>query len=150
MSEDKTFEMMKTFKERQDKFIYYITGLNVASIGFILSKTFDLEIKALNNIFLSLALISCLLSIALAFRWIFIQFRTMVLNMDVLSLVKGHYDKNSISEFDKQKQISKAKRELIDYSKKAENSMKLTYFLFLFGIIFFILWRVFVIFHFQI
>lgn len=39
MEKDMRFEMMKVLKGRQERLIYYIAGLNVAAIGFTVSKT---------------------------------------------------------------------------------------------------------------
>jgi hypothetical protein len=143
MSEDKTFLMMKTLKERQDKFIYYIAGLNVAAIGFTLSKTFDLDIYACHHIYLGLAIVCWLVSTICSFRWIFIQFRSMVGNMDVLELIKGHYDKSKVTEEEKKNLMLASYAKLQEYTDKGEKAMKGMLALFIVGVVFFILWRVF-------
>jgi hypothetical protein len=143
MGEDKRFDMMKTFKERQDKFMYYLIGLNVALIGFSISKSFEIKIKAFQSIFFGIAIFCWSVSIAIAFSWILNQFRSMVKNMDSLDLINGHYDKNQISEIEKNKQLNTNYKELMNISKKGESKMKSTLFCFLGGVVFYMLWGVF-------
>lgn len=143
MIEDKTFLMMKTLKERQDKFIYYIAGLNVAAIGFTLSKTFDMDIYAIHHVFIGSALLCWITSVIYSFRWTFIQFRAMVGNMDIMELINGHNDKSKVTEQEKKNRISTSYAKLEEYTEKGSKAMKATLSLFIIGIVLFILWRVF-------
>lgn len=41
---EKRFDLIKTYRERQDKLSYYLMGLNVAAIGFTVSKTYEVNL----------------------------------------------------------------------------------------------------------
>ena len=135
MSEDKKFEMMKTLKERQDKFIYYIAGINIAAIGFSLSKITDSEKISMNYIFLGIALVVRLVSTAMSFSWILAQFRTMECNMEILDLVNGHYDKSVISEQEKKRRISDSYSRIQKDALRCERDLKGMMLMFIIGIV---------------
>lgn len=141
MSEDKRFEMMKTLKERQDKFIYYIAGINIAAIGFSLSKITDSGKISVNYIFLGIALIGWLVSTALSFSWVLAQFRTMECNMEILDLIKGHYDKSVISENEKKRRISDNYLRIQKDAIRCERDLKGMMLMFIIGIVFYMMWQ---------
>lgn len=141
MSEDKRFEMMKTLKERQDKFIYYIAGLNVAAIGFTLSKASESEKISTHYIFLAIALIGWILSTALSFRWILVQFRTMEKNMEIFDLINGYYDKSLISDREKKHRISDAYAKIQEDAIRCDRDLKRMMLMFIVGIVFYIIWQ---------
>jgi hypothetical protein len=143
MSEDNRFEMMKTLKGRQDKFIYYIAGLNVASIGYTLSKPFETTPNRIIDLFLAVALLCWVISTTASFRWIYIQFRTMETNMDIIDLKNGFYDKNSYSEIKSKELLSKSKSRLLKDASKCERAIKVTLVFFIIGMVSFVFWRIF-------
>ncbi len=140
------FEMMKVLKGRQDKFIYYIAGLNVAAIGFTLSKTYDFEPSLGCDAFLCLALLLWLVSTITSFRWIIIQFRTMERNMDVMDLKKGHFNKSEISESMRKSLILKKRKKIEEDAHNSSMALKATLMLFIAGIVMFIIWRGLIVF----
>lgn len=146
MGVDKRFEMMKTLKGRQDKFIYYIAGLNVASIGFTLSKTFEITPNRIYDIFLAIAILGWIVSTIISFRWIHIQFRAMETNMEIIDLMDGFYDQSKYNETQIKELLSKSKSRLSKDSSKCEKAINATLLFFILGIISFVLWRVFDIF----
>jgi|SRR5690554_1674990 len=139
MGQDIQFEMMRVLKGRQDKMIYYIAGLNVAAIGFTLSKTFDI-IPDKYDIALGLALLSWLISTMESFRWIFIQFRTMEIDLTINSIK----DDNKISKIEE----SKAKQQLLIEKKRAVTAISRTLFFFIAGVVSFVFWRFLEVFQF--
>lgn len=143
MGQDMRFEMMKVLKGRQDRMIYYIAGLNVASIGFTLSKTFDI-IPDEYDIALGLALLFWIISIIASFRWIFIQFRTMEINL----AIKTIKDDKMISEINKRNHINKSMQQLVDDNKSAEKAISRTLFFFIAGVVSFVFWRFLEVFQF--
>jgi hypothetical protein len=142
MEKDMRFEMMKTLKGREDRFIYYIAGLNVASIGFTLSKTFDITPNRVHDILLAASLICWVISITASFRWIFTQFRTMENNMGINDLLSGLYDKDTTSEIDLKNLILQGKSQLEKDSLICEKAIKSTLLFFIIGVMLFLLWRV--------
>ena len=143
MSGDNRFEMMKTLKGRQDKFIYYIAGLNVASIGFTLSKTFEITPNRSCDLFLAGALLGWVISTTASFRWIYLQFRTMETNMEILDVMDGFYDKSKYDETQKKELLSKSKSRLIKDGVNCRKAINVTILFFIVGIVSFVLWRVF-------
>jgi hypothetical protein len=143
MGDDKRFEMMKTLKGRQDKFIYYIVGLNVASIGFTLSKTFEITPNRTYDIFLALALLCWVISTTASFRWIYIQFRTMETNIDLGDLIDGFYDKDKYNDAQRKELFLKSKSRLLKDASKCRWAINVTILFFIIGIILFVIWRIF-------
>lgn len=146
MSEDKRFELMKTYKERFDKFVYYIVGLNIASLGFIFSKTFEITLYYRHDIILGIAIVCWVTSTTAAFRWIFIQTRTMEVNLEIYDLQKGFYNKDRISDKSKGEQISQGKKQLERDNIKCEWAIRITILFFVFGMLSFVFWRGIIIF----
>ena len=142
MKEDQRFELMKTLKGRQDKFIYYIAGLNVASIGYSLSKTFEIQPNRLFDVFLGIAFFGWVISITASFRWIYIQFRTMETNLEITDLMDGFYDKGKYSDLEINELKIKSKSQLLKDASKCEVAINLTIIFFIVGMISFLLWRV--------
>src|SRR5690554_2820034 len=147
MEKDMRFEMMKVLKGRQDRLIYYIAGLNVAAIGFTLSKTFDIPLNQWIDIFLAIALICWIVSTSASFRWIFTQFRVMESNLEVKDLIDGSYDKSKISETDKNNRIEKTILQLGKDASRCERAIKTMFIFFITGIVSFIGWRLLYVFY---
>lgn len=139
---DMRFEMMKTLKGRQDKFIYYVSGLNVASIGFILSKTFERIPNRTHDLILAFTLLCWIMSLAISFRWIYLQFRTMETNLDLNDLDSGFYDKSLFTEAQARALMSTYKSRLSNDATKCSRSINLLILFFISGMISFVLWRV--------
>lgn len=146
MAQEMRFEMMKTLKGRQDKFIYYIAGLNVASIGFTLSKTFEITPNRIYDIFLAIALICWVISTTTSFRWIYLQFRTMETNLEIVDLRRGFYDKRKYNETQANELLTISKARLLNDAVKCSRAINLTILFFITGMIVFVLWRVFDVF----
>lgn len=147
MEKDMRFEMMKVLKGRQDKFIYYIAGLNVAAIGFTLSKTYDFVPSQGRDVFIGLALLSWFLSIIFSFGWIITQFNTMERNLEINDLSKGYFDKANISDEQKKSLLASNKQRLNEDAVRSSKRLKGTVMLFLTGIVMFIIWRGLVVFN---
>ena len=137
------FEMMKTLKGRQDRFIYYILGLNVASIGFTISKTYEMAPNRIYDVFLALALLGWFVSTIASIRWIYIQFRTMQTNLDIVDLLDGFYDKTKYDEAQAEELLKESKSSLLTDASKCEKAIKVTLFFFIGGMVFFLFWRIF-------
>lgn len=137
---------MRTLKGRQDKFIYYIAGLNVASIGFTLSKTFEITPNRIYDIFLAIAILCWVISTTTSFRWIYLQFRTMETNLEISDLGDGFYDKRKYNEEQAKELLSKSKARLLKDAAKCSRAINLTILFFIAGMISFVFWRVFDVF----
>lgn len=138
---DSRFELMKTLKQRQDKFVYYLLGLNVAAIGFSLSKTFDDKLND-NHLYLGFALLCWFISIMFSMRWIYLQLAFMQHNLDLADWLDGFYDKEKISEKQKSAEILDLKTKLIKGSKVIDQYFQGMIYAFLVGIGDFIIWRI--------
>ena len=143
MKQDMRFEMMSILKGRQDRFIYYILGLNVASIGFTISKTYEMTPNRIYDVFLALAFLGWFVSTIFSIRWIYIQFRTMQTNLDIVDLGDGFYDKTKYDETEAKELLKQSKSSLLNDATKCETAIKVTLFFFIGGMIFFLLWRIF-------
>lgn len=146
MSEITRHDIIKIFRERQDKFVYYLMGLNVAALGFTLSKTYEMKHFSLNDSFLAFALIGWLLSLINAFRWIQMQFNGMRLDMHEYDISAGvvetWFEDGAPPEGYKEALFAKLQEEKSAKAETAEKDYKRMLLLFLGGIVMFILWRV--------
>lgn len=142
MEKDNRFEMMKILKGRQDKFIYYIAGLNVASLGFTVSKTYNMTPNGWYDVILAIAILGWILSTITAFRWIVIQFRTMETNLELSDLIKGYYDKTVYTEEQVEKEKLKGIEQLKSDANKCSKSINMMMVYFIFGTVFFISWKI--------
>lgn len=139
------YEIIAKYRERREKFAYYLMGLNVAAIGFTLSKTYDIKEIHLNHLFLGIALSSWLLSILHSFRWILTEFQGMQLDMHQYDIDDGVIE-TWFEEGDMPEGYKEAIQEkvIVEKAKKANRSEKdynRVLFFFMGGIVFFIMWR---------
>jgi len=146
MGELTRHDIMKIFRDRQDKFVYYIMGLNVAAIGFTLSKTYDIKSFNWNHLFLGFALLAWLLSIFSAFRWIQTEFSGMRLDMHQYDISAGVIDEwfeegIAPDEF-KNELIKTIQEDMAKKSARSERNYKGKLILFIVGIVMFIIWRI--------
>lgn len=144
-------EIIVKYRERKDKFAYYLMGLNVAAIGFTLNKTYELAHFNLNHIFLGIGLLSWLVSILFSFRWILTEFQGMQFDMHQFDI-----DNNVIESWFESNKVPDGYKEAIqnainaDKEKKlqeSEKDYKKVLFFFISGIVFFIFWRIMEITH---
>ena len=146
MSEITRHDIIKMFRERQDKFVYYLMGLNVAALGFTLSKTYELKHFSFNDSFLAFALIGWLLSLINAFRWIQMQFNGMRLDMHEYDISAGvvetWFEDGVPPEGYKEELFMQLQKEKNSKAETAKKDYKRMLLLFLGGIIMFIFWRV--------
>lgn len=141
MSNKNRFELTKVLKQRQDKFVYYIIGLCVASIGFSLSKTFEDSLD-FNHTPLGIALLCWFLSIISGMRWIYLQMGLMQHNLDLSDLINGLYDKTKMNEVQKLDYINSTRDKLQKGGDSCERALNTMIFTFLMGIVSFVFWRV--------
>jgi len=146
MGEPTRHDIIVKYRDRREKFIYYLMGLDVAAIGFTLSKTYEIRHLQLNHIFLGIALFAWLLSILNAFRWLLTEFQGMQFDMhqyDINNGVVETWFKDGIApEGYKEMLIEKLQKEMQIKSDRADRDYKRMLFLFMTGIVFFIMWRV--------
>ena len=140
MSEMKT-ELTKAFRDRQDKFVYYVMGLNVAAIGFTISKTFEIKIE-IDHIYVLVALLSWLTSILYGFYWINTQFNAMIQNILVFDTEEGHIDGKPISKENIEYTKDLLYQDIQKKSEKAKMAYAIMLYLFILGIVLFIFWRI--------
>lgn len=145
MSEMKT-ELTKAFRDRQDKFVYYVMGLNVAAIGFTISKTFEIKIE-IDHMYILVALLSWLSSILFGFYWINTQFNAMIQNILVFDAEEGHLDGKRISEENIEYTKDLLYKDIQKKSEKAKMAYGIMLYLFILGIVLFIFWRIAVLLH---
>lgn len=136
------FELIKTYKARQDKFAYYVMGLSVAAIGFSLSKTFDSRLNS-NHVYLGIAIICWFISIISAIRWIIAQLKMMEINLDLTDVLGGYNNFVQIDEPTKHELKHRLKKKLEKSNKRGGRSYKLMLLMFLVGVGAFITWRLF-------
>lgn len=139
-------ELTKAFRDRQDKFVYYVMGLNVAAIGFTISKTFEIKIE-IDHMYILVALLSWLSSILFGFYWINTQFNAMIQNILVFDAEEGHLDGKRISEENIEYTKDLLYKDIQKKSEKAKMAYGIMLYLFILGIVLFIFWRIAVLLH---
>lgn len=142
MSDDNRFQLIKTYKERQDRFIYYITSLNVASIGFTVSKSYEIIPNHSHDLILGGAIFAWVVSTVASFRWMYIQNRIMETNLEMYDLSKGNYTSKKMDEVSKLNRINDCKILLEKDNAKCEKAINFTIRFFIIGMVTFLFWRV--------
>ncbi|QQU02358.1 hypothetical protein [Myroides odoratus] len=135
------FNIQKEFREKQEKYVYYLIALSVSAIGFSIYKTNNQSL----NIFqipLAVAVVCWSISIFCGLKFTKYVISSLYANSSYFDIIKGEYpDINNNQEMIK---IA------IEAFKKAMNTNSLAmkrYFswqgyLFYAGIIFFIVWHI--------
>jgi len=95
------------------------------------------------DVFLALALLGWFVSTIASIRWIYIQFRTMQTNLDIVDLLDGFYDKTKYDEAQAEELLKESKSSLLTDASKCEKAIKVTLFFFIGGMVFFLFWRIF-------
>ena len=138
MIEDiKRMDIVNLVSQKQDKFFYYLTGLNVASIGFTLSKTFDMKSLNYNDFCLCIALLSWMISIGCALYWHHTVMNAHDLQLELYDLLTRNPDKKNQKE-----ETSRINKKIEKKSEKAGSAHAAMVWLFIIGVLTFVVWRI--------
>lgn len=135
------FALQNQFKEKQEKFVYYIVALSVTSIGFSIYTTIDDTISIL-HVPLGIAVLCWGISIFSGLRFIKYSISTIYANATYLEVTSGIHPETGPSPI-----LIKAASEGImqamkENGKTAEKYAKAQEYLFYSGIIAFLLWHI--------
>lgn len=133
---DAQFEIGKQFKERQEKLVYYIIALCVASIGFSVTQTINQKLNC-THILLGVSFISWSASIFCGFQFIKIVLLGSHANIKYFQVISDH-PAPRVEEEAKKILIEKAN----EYSKRSTRNFSAQHYLFYIGIVTFIAWHV--------
>lgn len=134
-------ELLKQFRQQQEKYVYYIIALCVTGIGFSVVKTTGLPLKW-TQIPLASAVLSWGLSIHCGLKFMRYTISTLYANKTYLDILQGKHPKAG-----NHPQLIQAAAEGVIQAMEfnSDRAMKLSQWqnrLFYFGIILFIAWHV--------
>jgi hypothetical protein len=134
-------ELQKQFRQKQEKYVYYVIALSVASIGFIVNQTKG-ETLNFYQIPAGLAILSWTYSVYCGLNFMKYIISTLFANDSYLAILEGNHPdagKDSI----KQELAAKGTMEAIKFnSKKAMKLFKSQNLFFIVGMILFLIWHV--------
>ncbi|AOW16724.1 hypothetical protein LPB03_04250 [Polaribacter vadi] len=134
------FELQKQFRQKQEKYVYYVIALSVASIGFVVNQTNE---ESLNfyQIPAGLAILSWGYSVYCGLSFMKYIISTLFANDTYLAILEGNHPeigKDSI----KQELAAKGTMEAIKFnSKTAMKLSKSQNLFFITGMILFLIWH---------
>lgn len=133
-------ELQKQFRQGQEKYVYYVLGLTVASIGFSVHQTSE-SLLSFSQIPLAIAILCWVFSIYFV-RFVKIILAVLYKNNEMLNIEEG---RNAIVGDDPVK-IKYGMEIMVQIMEKdGDKSSRLFKFqtrLFFVGVIFFIIWRI--------
>lgn len=138
-NQDKLIEIQKLMHEKQNRFVYYISGLCVASIGFSVNQTVNDKLNC-SHILLGIALVCWFASIFCSFQFIQIKLQVLFENARILNIIE------LTKPEEKDKAIDKGNAHLAEYTDKQSNRthnnfMQIQYWFYA-GMVLFIAWRI--------
>lgn len=136
-------EIQKQFRERQDKFVYYLIALCVAAIGFSVSQTIGQHLNCL-HCFLGAAVICWVVSIFCGFQFVQIVLKGLHANDKYFETIAGRgIDITGVSQKTVDEAASIVLREKRDkYSKRTERNFMWQQYLFYTGLVLFLVWHI--------
>ncbi|MFA5783066.1 MAG: hypothetical protein WC868_12440 [Bacteroidales bacterium] len=134
-------EMIKQFRQQQEKYTYYIIALCIAAIGFSIHKTTSLPLK-LGQIPLGIAILTWGVSIYCGLKNIHYVLSTLYANIAYLEIAQGK-DPDIGTHPQKIKAATEGiKRAMESNSEKASSLSTWQYRLFIIGFIAFLVWHI--------
>ncbi len=138
---DEQNEVIKQFRQQQEKFTYYIVGLSVAAIGFSIIKTNGLPLSW-TQIPLGLAVLSWAISIYCGLTFLKYVISNLYANKAYFDIVSGQDPKVGNHPELIKAAVSGITQAMQSNSDKAEKLAKWQDRLFYCGIVFFLVWHV--------
>lgn len=138
---DEQMEIQKQFRQQQEKFIYYIIALTVASIGFAVVKTTGQPLKS-TQIPLALALLFWVVSIFCGLTFLKLITSTLYANNVYFDVKQGLHPEVGRHPEMIEAASSGLKQAMLTNSDNASKFAKWQERLFYWGIMLFILWHV--------
>ena len=135
------FNIQQEFREKQEKYVYYLIAISVSAIGFSVYKTENQELR-ITLIPLAFAVICWSISIFLGLKFLKYVISVLYANNDYFAIIKGkHPDVGNHPE------LIKAGIEGFKEAMQINSSRMKKYFnwqgyLFYSGIMFFLIWHV--------
>jgi hypothetical protein len=130
-------ELVKKFRESQEKFVYYIIALSVSAIGFAIYRTVDKELN-LTQIPLGLSVLSWGISIYCGLNFLKFYISQLFDNAIYLEFKSD----NTINESKKATDLKKMKIDIINNSEIGLVFFNWQNKLFYTGIVLFIIWHI--------
>ena len=134
-------DLMKEFRSQQQKYVYYIIALSVTSIGFSIFQTMNEPLK-ITQIPLGLAILSWGFSIFFGLSFIRYIISSIYANIEYFNVIEGNNPDVVKKPQFKDSIIEGIKQAIQSNSKKTTKLFKSQNYLFYFGVVLFILWRI--------
>ncbi|MDR6967443.1 hypothetical protein J2X31_001454 [Flavobacterium arsenatis] len=135
------FKIQQEFRDKQEKYVYYLIALSVSAIGFSIHKTENHSL-AYSQIPLALAVMCWSVSIICGLKFLKYVISNLYANNDYYEITKGRHPsigndqdliKRGIESFHEAMKVN---------SKAMKRYFKFNQYLFYFGIILFIVWHI--------
>ena len=133
------FSIQQEFREKQEKYIYYLIALSVSAIGFSIYKT---ENKTLTYSQIPLAVIFWSISIFCGLKFLKYIISNLYANNDYYEIIKGRHPNTGKNPELMQIGVEAFQEAMKINSKSMKRYFKFQGYLFYSGIILFILWHI--------
>ena len=134
-------KLISDFRSQQQKYVYYVIALSVTSIGFSIFQTMKEPLK-ITQIPLGIAILSWGLSVFCGLLFIRYIISTLYTNVEYLDVVEGIHPDVKKNPQNKDYIIEGMKQAIHSNSKKTVQLSNYQNYLFYFGVIMFIVWRI--------
>ncbi len=133
--------IQKQIRDQQNKFVYYIIALCVASIGFTVNQTLGQRLNYY-HILLGFSIGSWVASIYCGLQFLQIMMKVLIANNDYFDLIRGNVENIEPSKlvYDTAKEVISEKVE--KYSKRTIKNFKWQQIFFFIGLITFLGWHI--------
>jgi hypothetical protein len=138
---DIQFNIQQEFREKQEKYIYYLIALSVSAIGFSIYKT---ENKSLtySQIPLAIAVIFWSISIFCGLKFLKYVISNLYANNDYYEIIKGRHPNLGDNQELKKIGVEAFREAMVINNKEMKKYFKFQGYLFYSGIILFIIWHI--------
>jgi hypothetical protein len=132
---DVQFNLQQEYREKQEKYVYYLIALSVSAIGFSIYKT-DNQSLTFSQIPLGIAILSWSISIFCGLKFLKYIISNLYANNAYFEIIKEN-NQDSINA-----KIKGFRKAMKINSKSMSIYFKIQGFLFYFGILLFIVWHI--------
>lgn len=135
------FSIAQEFRQKQEKYIYYVIALSVSAIGFSVYKT-ENQSLSYSQIPLAIAVLFWIISVFCGLKFSKYVISNLYANFDYFNIIKGKHPILGDNPEIIKAGVDGFKEAIDENSKWMKIYFKLQSYLFYFGIILFIVWHV--------
>jgi hypothetical protein len=134
-------ELIKTFRQQQEKYIYYVIALAVTAIGFSIYRTANMKLS-MSQIPLALSVLFWGLSVFFGLRFIGRSLDIVSTNIGMFDVAEGKSELTGQNPYMIEHGISIMKEILKEKNEKISRCFNWQFRLFYLGVVSFIVWHI--------